>query len=463
MTLEEYYRDGSGVLYAGDSLTVLKELPSESVDCIISSPPYFGLRNYQTATWEGGIKDCDHIANPNATKKMGNPEFNENRPSREATKTAGYYKDVCPKCGAIRIDKQIGIEKMPEEFVAKLVEVFHEAKRVLKDSGNLWLNLGDSYAGSWGNSGNRPELDGKMGSQRERKTGYVSHNGYDNYRERTPTSYKLDGIKPKDLIGIPWAVAFALRNDGWYLRQEIIWEKLNPLPESVNDRCSRSHEHVFLLAKNRKYFFDNEAIKEPIAESSRARQKRGTSGVHKNVNGAPGQTPHSMNKPREYDKERIVSETRNKRSVWSTATSPSRSNHYASFPSNLISPMILAGTSEKGCCSQCGKPVVRMVETQNNWEERKARGEPIRHGTSGVSSFDVSVGGFESSSKTIGWEPTCDCGKPFVPCVVLDPFVGSGTTAAVAKYLGRRYIGIDLKEEYLDISKNRLKQETLFT
>lgn len=406
MTPSEYYRDGSGVLYAGDSLTVLKELPSESVDCIISSPPYFGLRNYQTATWEGGIKDCDHIANPNATKKMGNPEFNENRPSREATKTVGYYKDVCPKCGAIRIDKQIGIEKTPEEFVAKLVEVFHEAKRVLKPMGLLFLNIGDSY---WGGGGTEHAK-----------------------------------LKPKDLIGIPWAVAFALRNDGWYLRQEIIWEKLNPLPESVNDRCSRSHEHVFLLAKSRKYFFDNEAIKEPTAESSRARQK-------------------SLDKPGEYDKEGIVSETRNKRSVWSTAVSSSRSNHYASFPSNLISPMILGGTSEKGCCSQCGKPVVRMVETQNNWEERKARGEPIRHGTSGVSSFDVSVGGFESSSKTIGWEPTCDCGKPFVPCVVLDPFVGSGTTAAVAKYLGRRYIGIDLKEEYLDISKNRLKQETLFT
>jgi DNA modification methylase len=219
------------------------------VQMCVTSPPYWGLRDYGTATWEGGDPECDH-KKPGATKLFGNPEFNENRPSREATDTVGY-RDICGKCGATRIDAQVGLEATPEAYTARMVALFALVQSVLRDDGTCWVNIGDSYAG--GGKGN-------YGS------GISTHGGT---VEKHPngSDFKYPGLKPKDLVGIPWRIAFALQADGWYLRQDIIWDKGNPMPESVQDRCCKSHEYMFLLSKRPRYYFDSEAIKEAASGS----------------------------------------------------------------------------------------------------------------------------------------------------------------------------------------------------
>ena len=236
------------MILLGDSLEVLKTLPSESVNMCVTSPPYYALRDYGTGRWEGGSENCDHVANAKATKKFGNDEFNKNRPSREETHTAGYFKAVCPKCGAVRVDSQIGLEDTPQEYIQRLVDVFHEVNRVLKNDGTLWVNIGDSYCNTNGFARANEQW------QREGRNDAPAN-------DRKLSTLHESGLKTKDLIGIPWMLAFALRADGWYLRQDIIWQKPNPMPESVTDRCTRSHEYIFLLSKHPQYYFDNEAIK----------------------------------------------------------------------------------------------------------------------------------------------------------------------------------------------------------
>lgn len=226
----------------GDSLEVLKTLSDESIDCCVTSPPYYGLRDYGTGEWVGGDPSCPH-------KRMS--KYSEHTIAGHAQKElAGnvgdaIYKTICPLCGAVRIDKQIGLEETPEEYIERLVDVFREVRRVLKDDGTLWLNIGDSYCGI-GDKGNYKDpkyADGRNG-------------------QSVALNRKVEGCKQKDLIGIPWMLAFALRADGWYLRQDIIWHKPNPMPESVKDRCTKSHEYIFLLSKQPKYYFDYEAIQE---------------------------------------------------------------------------------------------------------------------------------------------------------------------------------------------------------
>ena len=231
-------------------------LASKSVHTIVTSPPYYGLRDYGTAKWEGGDSECDHI------QGLDNP-----RSSRPAGRFHGGddkfittpYKDVCGKCGAIRIDEQIGLEQTPDEYIANLVTVFRECKRILRDDGTLWVNIGDSYSGSGNGSGDYRE-DGASISKNDAK--------YGTHKPGTP-----NGLKPKDLIGIPWMLAFALRADGWYLRQDIIWAKPNPMPESVKDRCTKSHEYIFLLSKSARYYYDNEAVKDSAKDSTISRNE----------------------------------------------------------------------------------------------------------------------------------------------------------------------------------------------
>jgi DNA modification methylase len=293
---------------------------------------------------------------------------------------------------------QIGLEQTPEEYVQKLVEVFREVRRVLRDDGTLWLNLGDSYAN-----------DGKWGGSSGGKHANALHGNTGVGRGKTHT-----GLGPKQLIGIPWRVAFALQADGWYLRQEIIWAKPNPMPESVKDRCTKSHEQIFLLSKSPRYYFDQEAIKEPIAASTKTRlaqnveAQRGSDRVPGKTNGPmkavrskansfkregskreqaiPGQTVGTHRPDRaesEYDLD-----TRSKRDVWTVATRPFKGAHFAVFPPDLIEPCVLAGCPEGG--------------------------------------------------------------------VVLDPFMGSGTTAMVAKRNGRQYLGCELNPEYKPLIEERL-------
>ena len=235
--------DPDVTLYHGDVLATLREMPDESVDCVVTSPPYWGLRDYGTATWQGGDPEHEHdrVAARNGRGGSGSP----------GKQTEGAFPATLPaeacSCGAVRIDQQIGLERTPEEYVAKMVEVFREVRRVLRKDGTCWINLGDSYASTPpGNktvgvsaSSTLHGVDGKSGVYRETLSQSV----------QTKRSTIVGNLKPKDLCGIPWMVAFALRADGWYLRQDIIWSKPNPMPESVTDRCTKSHEYIFLLMR----------------------------------------------------------------------------------------------------------------------------------------------------------------------------------------------------------------------
>lgn len=296
----------------GDVLEVLKTLPDEIIDCCITSPPYWGLRDYG-------------------------------------------------------VDGQIGLERTPEEYVKKMVDVFMEVRRVLKKDATLWLNLGDSYAAG-GNGGGTKKQDSNRGT--------IALKG--KIKKAPP------GLKQKDIVGIPWMVAFALRSDGWYLRQDIIWHKPNPMPESVTDRCTKSHEYVFLLSKSPKYYFDHDAIKEKAKQNRWGGKKPiNTENSKGNING--------LNRNRD-----MMPEMRNKRSVWSIPTKPFKEAHFATFPEDLIIPMVKAGCPKDG--------------------------------------------------------------------IVLDPFMGAGTTGLVAKKLGRSYIGIELNPAYIKIAEDRIKsvQDKLF-
>jgi DNA modification methylase len=325
-------------LYQGDALETLKQMEDESINCCVTSPPYWGLRDY----------GCDG---------------------------------------------QIGLEKTPEEYVSKMVEVFREVKRVLRKDGTLWLNLGDSYAGS-----------GKGIGSNHGKAVFTD----ENIRK---TDWRQLDMKPKDLIGIPWRVAFALQEDGWWLRSDIIWAKPNPMPESVTDRPTRAHEYIFLMSKSERYYYDAEAIKEPSAHSSIKRwaqdieNQRGseranggtkTNGPMKAVGGPKKDKQRGHSRRHAGFNERWDHMTkaeqaamgRNKRSVWEVATQPFHEAHFATFPPKLIVPCILAGCPEGG--------------------------------------------------------------------LVLDPFAGAGTTLYVAEQLGRNSIGIELNPDYCDIIRRRM-------
>ena len=322
----------------GDCLASMKGMADQSVHCCVTSPPYFGLRDYG-------------------------------------------------------VEGQMGLEATPDEFVEALVVVMREVKRVLRDDGTLWLNLGDSYART-GGTDRKVSLSARVGSTR---------NTLEQMSDRTAKA--PTGLKDKDLIGIPWRVAFALQADGWYLRQDIIWQKPNPMPESVTDRCTKSHEYVFLLSKSPRYYFDHVAIKEPAKEwhGQAATFDRGSNAVSSHV--LPGQTA-AQHRPRpsapkgSFDGKteqmastglnafRAVVPTRNRRSVWNIATRPFKGAHFATFPPALVEPCILAGCP---------------------------------------------VGG-----------------------VVLDPFGGSGTTAGVALAHDRKAVLCELNEEYADLMPSRI-------
>ena len=432
MTTQDKYK-----IKVGDNLESLKKLPDQSVHCVVTSPPYWGLRDYGTGTWEGGDEDCDHVADPTATKKFGNEEFNKNCPSREMTKTKGYYEDTCPKCGAVRTDSQLGQEDTPQEFVENLVVLFREIHRVLREDGTVWLNLGDSYAGNC----SRGSDNGRAGYGTKRE-GVFTKGG--------------DGLKTKDLVGIPWRVALALQSDGWWLRQDIIWSKPNPMPESVRDRCTKAHEYIFLLTKNKKYYYDNEAIKEDAGNwGTRDRTNGKYNSEHNELLGAD----HAGLVGKEWEE----NPKKNKRSVWHVAPKPFAGAHFAVYPTELIEPCILAGTSEKGCCAKCGSPLERVVERTRIKRSELPKDDPRYRPNDYHGAYEEINGKGDagySSTKTTGWQPTCNCTTTdTVPCTVLDPFSGSGTTGIVSINNGRDYIGLELNPEYAEISINRITEE----
>jgi DNA modification methylase len=298
----------------GDNRQTLKTLAAQSVQTVITSPPYWGLRDYGTATWIGGDEGCSHRRD----NKVSDLTSTGHAKSGAAGIGDAIYKDVCPKCGAVRQDSQIGLEVSPDEYVEQLCLVFDEVWRVLKDDGTLWLNLGDTYVGS-GSKGDY--VDPKQPEGR---------NG-----QAVALNTKVSGLKSKDMVGIPWRVAFALQARGWYLRQDIIWAKPNPMPESTSDRCTKSHEYLFLLTKMPKYYFDNQAIKEPATTEPKARDKN-----------AEGYQADYPNGERFSAGERVYGADglRNKRDVWFVAPSRYKEAHFATYPPELILPCVLAGS-----------------------------------------------------------------------------------------------------------------------
>jgi DNA modification methylase len=350
----------------GDCREIMRKWASQGVKAqtCITSPPYYGLRDYGTGKWIGGDENCSHKRDSKYSDKTITGHAN-----KDLTVGDAIYKSVCPRCGAIREDRQLGLEETPEEYIKAMVEVFRCVWDVLEDDGTLWLNIGDSYYNY------RPGKGQALVQQS------VANNIQDLPQVCARRGNKLEGLKEKDLIGIPWMLAFALRADGWYLRQDIIWHKPNPMPESVGDRCTKSHEYIFLLSKSRKYHFDHVAIKEPVKEDWGTRDR--TNGKYHNE--GTGLQPHS-GLEKSY-------EMANKRSVWTVNTKPYSGAHFAVFPTELIEPCILAGAP--------------------------------------------------------------------VGAVVLDPFMGSGTTAQVSQDLGRQYIGCELNPEYEKLQKKRTAQTSL--
>ena len=331
---------------------------------------------------------------------------------------------------------QLGLERTPEEYVANMVEVFREVRRVLRNDGTLWLNLGDSYAA------NRSyQVASTKGGAK-----HSTAQGFDGSAMSVP-----DGLKPKDLVGIPWRTAFALQADGWWLRQDVVWSKPNPMTESVRDRCTKSHEYLFLLTKSAKYFFDAEAIKE---ESTGQKGAAATFRRETKDHLIPGQSEKQHRNNRD---DRDDTGFRNKRSVWRIATSPFKGAHFATFPPKLVEPCILAGTSAKGCCPECGKPWVRVTERTKLRRERP-NDYTKRTGEEGTgNSCANSVAGVEV--KTTGWQQSCKCepAEP-VPCIVADIFGGSGTTGMVAAYHGRDWLLFELNPDYAALAEQRIAE-----
>jgi DNA modification methylase len=431
----------------GDCREQLATLEPGSAQTCVTSPPYFGLRDYGTGAWEGGDEGCDHIAG------MARQDTERETPGGRGGSFRGgtvQFRDECGKCGARRVDRQIGLEPTPDEYVAGLAAVFREVRRVLRDDGTVWLNLGDSYSGS-GPSGasyqsettkRRAEGNGMDGAFRISKT--LADRGL-TYAEKKPVP--VPGTKPKDLLGIPWMVAFALRADGWYLRSDIIWSKPNPMPESVTDRPTKAHEYLFLLSKGPRYFYDADAIRED------------------GTNRAPGNVTHKHTEAYangdEFSRteggllEIGASASRNRRSVWTVATQPFPGAHFATFPARLIEPCILAGSAPKAC-GECGAPWRRVVEGERIGELPR-RPDEAHNGGTGLTPHSGYRGNL--SVRTVGWESSCAHDDDSGSCVVLDPFAGSGTTGVVAGRLGRDFVGIELNPEYAQMARDRITAE----
>lgn len=374
----------------GDCRDFLATMADQTYHCCVTSPPYFGLRDYGTGEWLGGDPSCRH--------KVG-----EIRTGAGMTELGAHYRGggikatepkpimarhQCPHCGAVRVDRQIGLESSVDEYVATMVDVFREVRRVLRDDGTLWLNLGDSYA------------SGGRATYRSSK----SENKGQNVQNDMPRPKDGPGVKSKDLLGVPWRVAFALQADGWYLRQDIIWHKPNPMPESVRDRCTKAHEYIFLMSKSERYYYDQGAILEPSSPNTHARLSQN---VQAQIGSARANGGTRQDRPMKavarktaaagsgiknndsFDSAMaIMPAQRNKRSVWTVATEAFSEAHFATFPPALIEPCIKAGCPTGG--------------------------------------------------------------------TVLDPFGGAGTTGLVADRLGRNAVLFELNPAYAEMARNRI-------
>ncbi len=467
--MKPYWKQDNNTIYQGHILDILKEMPPESVQMVVTSPPYWGLRDYglPPMVWdEKRLGHCRQIINNRETYVKDGHEWGDEIKKRnrgscgdKSTLDGGdmipnienTQGQFCQVCNAWR--GSLGLEPTPELFIDHIVQIFREIRRVLRKDGTVWLNLGDSYASSgsgFGQDNSEKSNGGACEGFRDAK-----------YLNQKNPKTAVSGLKPKDLIGIPWRVALALQADGWWLRSDIIWHKPNPMPESVTDRPTKAHEYLFLLTKSPKYYYDNEAIRESAQDWGNRDRTNWSARINAE---SYGQKPHTGGENGNYAKS-----GRNKRTVWTIATQPMPDAHFATFPEKLVEPCILAGTSEKGCCVECGAPWERVVEKSGgtigkSWHDHSNDlGAGMSQKMPGLSDMDIQK---TYKVKTIGWKPTCKCMKtlPYpkpVPCTVFDPFFGSGTSGIVAHRHGHNFVGIELSEAYLkDIAIPRIEKET---
>jgi len=446
----------------GEALQVLRMLPSRSVHCVCTSPPYWGLREYGTGEWIGGDPDCDHVMKPGqATGNKGHV-------------TTMPYRAVCGLCGAIRVDTQVGLEETPQQYIERLVVIFREVRRVLRDDGTLWLIIGDSYARDAAKGQHRPGDSGKQS--------YVYDPG--GGRASATCSLAGAGLKPKDLCMIPARLALALQADGaadptamsvidrlrgaliadygpvedewpqhvreemqkldaeygqaheggWWLRQDIIWAKAvsgvaneygwhgTTMPESVKDRPTTSHEHVLLLTKSQRYWYDYYAAREPGAYSA----------------------------------------GRNMRSVWTIMVEPQDygdedTKHYAAYPRELVRRILVAACPPK-VCAECGEPHEHRLERAPAVKVEPTAGKQAQLGKRTYTGFNARWSANRRRGiRDLGYHSACACGTDeWLPGTVLDPFLGSGTTTEVAWEMGRRSLGIELQADYEAVIRDRL-------
>lgn len=388
--LEPYYQDRCITILNADVREGLASLPDNSVHCVCTSPPYWGLRDYG-------------------------------------------------------IPGQLGLESTIQEYITNMVAIFDEVRRVLREDGTCWVNIGDSYAGSWGNYGGQNRGNGK---QREIYTGsQVPNPAYDQLEDwRPPTSNPQPGLKPKDLCLIPERLAISLQDAGWWIRSRICWAKKSPRPESVRDRPTSAWEHIWLLTKSSRYFYDAEAVRAPLTEGTIDRVKYGGgSGLSYGTNGE---------RYARVDKVTANPAGRNQRNFWLLGPEPFPQAHFATFPTEIPRRAILAGTSERGCCSECQAPWERVVEKTEQVANHK--GSRFDIGKTGINGNGRTQPGSRYESTTTGWRSTCTHDAPTVPCTVLDPFLGAGTTLLVASRLNRKGIGIELNPAYCQMSVDRI-------
>ncbi len=436
----------------------MSELPDESVQMVVTSPPYWCLRKYsgeQELIW-GGTEGCEHewagvgdVSDVRKDKVVAGKSRTEERfyGGDETRKFNGqhqkhYQDNTCFLCGAWK--GAYGLEPTPEMYVQHTIEILREIRRVLRKDGVVFWNIGDSYASS--PSENQQWKGWSTGGMKDASK---------NYEKRSTV---VSTLKPKDLCLIPFRVAIAAQEDGWWVRSVIIWNKPNPMPESVTDRPTESHEYILLLTKSAKYYWDMEAVREPQTGNTHSRGKEPGNEVYQEARGS-----YKGFKSPVSD----LPAGRNIRSVWEFPTQPFPDAHFAVFPEKLPEICIKASTPEVGCCSKCGSPWKRITEISRSFQSGSGKAGNKPSGkwkddprAKGDLEDDIRAGPCVST-KTLGWQPTCKCNADKVPSIVLDPFAGAGTTLWVAKKLNRRAVGYEISEEYCQLAVDRCRQQVL--
>lgn len=436
----------------GNALEVLRTFSGESVDMCLTSPPYWGLRDYGVEQIFGGDPGCDHKWGAGITKKQrGAAAGATAQVGNQKKKIQGTHINqgkYCQKCQAWK--GQLGLEPTPEFYIEHLTQIFREVKRVLKKEGTLWLNIGDTYWSAKGSCFNPGGGKGSFEGIAKRKEAKA----YPRYRGNKAD---VPNLPQKCLTMIPERLAWSLIQDGWILRNKIIWKKKNYMPSSVKDRFTNSWEYIFLFSKNKKYYFDLDAVREPHNFNRWSMSNK--IGSEKAKKAAPGQSKHSWQRKGiagYYDEKGNLTVNplgKNPGDFFELATQPFPEAHFSVFPEKLCEKPIKAGCPER-VCKKCGKASEKIIEPTKEYKKHLGKSWSD-HKDDAQKGKRINRKVDRSEYITTGWTP-CNCGADFEGGVVLDPFCGAGTTGVVAKKLDRKFIGIDISEKFCEMARKRI-------